>query len=342
MVILFIVMLNWLRAFLKNNLMFSMIRKRLFCISSCRLKNAAFPILIFFCVLNPVSGLATTTLDWIQIEKLLQSKQTSVAKNQLKDILKARPNDPLAELLLAQAYAQENNSGAAISIYQRIAKQDNTPLVAINNLAALYAKQGNITKALLLLQQGIKNDPYFSILSENINHIYGIQASNAYKKALAKPNKAPDQTNSSINLELMTVNIPEYINPPQAKKPERKPSNNALLERDVMRTIDSWAKAWSTQNVEKYLTFYHQDFQLPRNISRKNWNAFRKKRLQIPRSISVIIKNPVLLTASDQNMAVIEFTQNYRSNTFRETSQKLLILKKTRNRWKIIREYLAN
>ncbi len=296
---------------------------------------------MFSCVLSPVSGLATTQ-DWIKIEELLQSQQTSIAKNRLKDILKARPNEPLAELLLAQAYTQENNPGAAIRIYQRIAQQDNTPPSVINNLAALYAKQGNLTKALLLLQQGIKNDPRFSILSENINHIYGVQASNAYKKALAKPNVAPDQANNSINLKLMPVDLQRYINLPQAKKNASKPINNTLLKQDVMHTVNSWAKAWSAKNVEKYLTFYHQDFQLPRNVSRKNWNAFRKKRLQTPRSISVTIRTPVLLTASDRNMAVVEFTQNYRSDTFRETSQKLLILKKTRNGWKIIREYLAN
>jgi len=337
-------MLNQSKSNLRNSAFSHSLEKFLLHISQNKFKKILLSLLFFSAI--PATSIAISP-DWGRIEELLKSKQTSSAKKLLNAVLTSNPNNQAAELLMAQIYVEENNTIAAVNIYQNIAKQNNAPPLAINNLAVAYARQGKLNQAMHVLQQGIKNDPNFSILSDNINRIYSMQASNAYKKALSKPDEPSIKINETLTLELISIDPQQYLKTSQTQQitPTTSlpaPLRDTTTELEVIRTIHSWAKAWSAQKVNNYLVFYHQDFQLPRNVSRKSWESFRKKRIRSPRRISVTIEDPLLLSSADKNLAVIEFTQKYRSDTFRETSRKLLVLRKTSHGWRIFREYLSN
>jgi murein L,D-transpeptidase YafK len=103
-----------------------------------------------------------------------------------------------------------------------------------------------------------------------------------------------------------------------------------------MKTVESWATAWSRKDVKAYLSFYDKDFKVPGGRSRKSWEDEREDRVGKPGSISVEIKDPV--TSIDGSLATVRFRQHYRSSTFNSSTTKTLELVKRNGSWRIGQE----
>ncbi|HUP93662.1 MAG TPA: TolC family outer membrane protein [Burkholderiales bacterium] len=119
--------------------------------------------------------------------------------------------------------------------------------------------------------------------------------------------------------------------PPQIEKA------NAADTAEVLRTLESWARAWSTNDVPAYLASYADDFETPRGMSRSAWEAERTARIQKPRKIEVSIESPrVTLESADR--ARVLFRQIYRSGPTRIASDKLLVMVRRAGQWLIQQE----
>ncbi len=68
-------------------------------------------------------------------------------------------------------------------------------------------------------------------------------------------------------------------------------STTANNSNDVLNRVHEWAAAWSAKNVKGYLAFYAEDFKVPGNASRADWEAQRNERISKPKSIQVGISN---------------------------------------------------
>jgi hypothetical protein len=102
-------------------------------------------------------------------------------------------------------------------------------------------------------------------------------------------------------------------------------------------TLLEWAKAWSEQDVDKYLSYYANSFSPQRNISRKQWEHQREMRLGSPLWIKVEV-NKVKTIYIDQANARVSFSQNFSSNTFDDFDEKLIVMILEDNNWKILSE----
>ncbi|GHU30960.1 hypothetical protein AGMMS50256_18710 [Betaproteobacteria bacterium] len=112
------------------------------------------------------------------------------------------------------------------------------------------------------------------------------------------------------------------------------PQTGALQE--IQKTIAAWAAAWSGQDVKTYLAFYAPTFKTPNGASRENWEAERKERLSRPQWIRVSYEN--LRITLDGNRATARFLQHYRASSFKESSDKTLVLTRSDNAWLILEE----
>ena len=56
--------------------------------------------------------------------------------------------------------------------------------------------------------------------------------------------------------------------------------------------MNAWARAWASNDVPGYLSYYAADFQTPKGMSRSAWEAERKARIAKPRKIEVEIDAP--------------------------------------------------
>lgn len=125
---------------------------------------------------------------------------------------------------------------------------------------------------------------------------------------------------------------------PAAEKPAAPKAGNA----DVMVTVNAWAKAWSSKDVDGYLAFYASDFKTPGGESRADWEKSRRQRIAAPKSISVTIDAPKVKVGAD-GVATVTFRQGYRSDVLKGTSTtKTLVLAWIDGRWLIQQERVGN
>ncbi len=107
--------------------------------------------------------------------------------------------------------------------------------------------------------------------------------------------------------------------------------------RAVRTLVESWAEAWSDQDVNQYLSFYSQSFRPGGGQSRAGWAATRRDRLRAPRYIKVAVSG-LETERIDNNRVRARFFQSYRSDRFNDSVRKTLELVWEEGTWKIARE----
>jgi len=127
-----------------------------------------------------------------------------------------------------------------------------------------------------------------------------------------------------------------------AKETPKEPAKPAAGDETaaVLRAVERWASAWSSNDVEGYLARYAPTFKPADGESRKAWEAERRERIAKPRKIEVKVESPKV-TFKDANTATVTFRQHYRSNTFKASAGKTLVLIKSGDRWLIQQELVG-
>jgi hypothetical protein len=122
-------------------------------------------------------------------------------------------------------------------------------------------------------------------------------------------------------------------------KADAKPAADAD-EEDALRTLQTWARAWSSKDVKTYLNSYASDFQTPKGESRKSWAEERRTRIESKGRINVQIE--AAQVSVENNTATIKFRQMYKSDKLSSTSRKTIVLVKQGGRWLIKQEHSAS
>ena len=105
----------------------------------------------------------------------------------------------------------------------------------------------------------------------------------------------------------------------------------------VESSLNNWAKAWSSQDVDFYLERYSDEFLPPKGLSREAWESQRKIRLASPDYIKVNLSD-IKINYHEENFADIEFIQHYQSNTYTDTVKKSLSMQNIEGDWLIVAE----
>lgn len=112
-----------------------------------------------------------------QADNALQAADKALAKN---------PRDARLRLLRGNALAQLGRSAEAIQVFTALtADYPNLP-EPYNNLAALYAQQGQLDKARTALQMALQTNPAYATAHANLADVYAKLAAQAYEKALQR------------------------------------------------------------------------------------------------------------------------------------------------------------
>lgn len=105
----------------------------------------------------------------------------------------------------------------------------------------------------------------------------------------------------------------------------------------VLNALDNWSKAWSAKDPEKYLSYYVSHFTPESGISHDDWATQRRERLNKPAWINVSL-NPLAVNQRDPSHIEVKVIQSYRSNSWSDSSTKLLTLTPENGEWKIEKE----
>jgi len=253
------------------------------------------------------------------------------------------------EFVRAQNLVSQGKPQQAISAYQSIINTHPQIPEAYNNLAALYLEQKNIQQAKIILEQGLKAHKGYARLYESLTAINIALARDAYSKALQidlKPSSVtiaslPLTTKQSSKKEESTVSIKPVVESSgvikQPTTPKIDSQKTEPSDKVIKRVLQAWSVAWSAQSIDMYLSFYHDNYQPAKGLSRAKWVNSRRVRLKNPRWIKVALSDFNVIKNTGQQ-AVVNFKQSYQSNSFRDVSLKQMVLLNTDNGWQILRE----
>src|SRR5262245_45548827 len=122
--------------------------------------------------------------DLQDASRMLKAGQHQQALERVNKVLAAKPRDPQARFLKGLIFTDQGNTKDAIDIFTRLTQDYPELPEPYNNLAVIYAAQGQYDKARLALEQSIRTHPSYATAYENLGDVYAKLASQAYDKAL--------------------------------------------------------------------------------------------------------------------------------------------------------------
>jgi murein L,D-transpeptidase YafK len=110
-------------------------------------------------------------------------------------------------------------------------------------------------------------------------------------------------------------------------------------ERDqLLKAIDQWKRDWESRDTERYFAHYSPQFRAERG-GMSGWKAQKRKVNAGKAWIKVGLDDMSLFAyPGDRKMAVVSFSQDYRSNNLSNRTQKRLYWIHENGRWRILHE----
>lgn len=132
--------------------------------------------------------------DIADVQKLLSAGKNPEALQKADQYLSAKPKDPMMRFLKGISLSQAGRTTDAIAVFVKLTEDYPELPEPFNNLAVLYAQQGQYDKSRNALEMAIRTNPSYATAYENLGDVYAKLASQAYSKALqidTKSNVAP-------------------------------------------------------------------------------------------------------------------------------------------------------
>ncbi|MBL0718896.1 tetratricopeptide repeat protein [Piscinibacter sp. Jin2] len=336
-----------------------------------RLRFVAAPAVLLACLLGAPGIARADEAD--EVAQLLQSGRAVEALRLVDQRLAKRPDDVQLRFLRGVALAEQNRVSEAIAVFNKLVQDHPELPEPYNNLAVLYANQGQFDRARSALETAIRTNPSYATAHENLGDLYAKLASQAYSKALqldagnsrAAPKlamirelislKGP-QAPAAVAREPEVAALPSVAVAPaapvalpvqpaiapaaEAEKPvaaaPAAPEATADDARaEVRRAVEAWAEAWSRKDLKAYFAAYTPNFSAD-GMKRAAWESSRRERITSKKSIRIGLDDWRIEVRGKQ--ATASFQQDYRADTFSANSRKTLKLVRQGGQWRIERE----
>lgn len=314
--------------------------------------------LVFSPVL-PAAGVSS------EAQGMIEQGRAAEALKLLDGHLKDNPQDAEARFIRGLALVRLDRTKDAIGVFADLTRDYPQLPEPYNNLAVLYAAQGDYEKARSALEAALATHPSYATAHENLGDIYAALAGAAYNRALAL-----DESNQVVRRKLALINqldssaaaaamdaaapppapaapaaavaVPPAATPAPAATAAAASAAGPQIDADtgaaLQRAVEAWAEAWSAQDLDAYFSAYASDFVPEGGLSRGAWETQRRERVSSPKRIRVTIAEPQFSRTGEDRARVV-FRQSYESDTFTDVVTKALDMQRTPGGWKIVREY---
>jgi len=296
------------------------------------------------------------------IARLMQSGQLAEALKRVEGMLMLNPSNSKMRFTKAIILAQQGKSPEAITLLIKLTEDFPDLPEPYNNLAVLYAGNGQYESARIALDKAVANNPGYGMAHENLGDVYAELAIQAYEKAakldgsanakakvaalrgniqstagIVKPTAQPAKGTLAMADSTSAVSKPS-LDKTTAQKSAAEPSAPAQTaeETAVLDAVKAWANAWSARDVNAYLAAYSSDFVTPRGMNQEKWAAERTERITSKQRIIVKVEAPRVTLNGDR--ASVQFRQQFSSDKLRSTDQKTLMLIRRDGAWRIREE----
>jgi protein involved in temperature-dependent protein secretion len=296
-----------------------------------------------------------------EAKSLMAQGQYAEALKKLDQHLAKNPQDAEARFARGLALTKLNRTADAMKVFTDLTRDYPQLPEPYNNLAVLYAQQGDYEKARDALEAALATHPSYATAHENLGDIYAALAGAAYNRALML-----DQSNQAVRNKLNLIGqIEKPVNDvlavksgsvkpaaapaaaTQAPAPAAAPAADAAPASEavdvdttaaVANALTAWSQAWSAKDAGAYLATYADDFTPEGGQTRAAWEQQRRERIAKPARIKVEVKDMTTVRAGTDRVRA-SFVQGYESDNYSDSVNKVLELKQVNGAWKIVREY---
>jgi tetratricopeptide (TPR) repeat protein len=149
-----------------------------------------------------------------EINQMLKQGQRDKALDRANNFLATHPKDAQVRFIKGLILTEQNKAADAIKVFTSITDDYPELPEPYNNLAVLYASQGQYEKAKTALEMAINTHPSYATAHENLGDIYAKMASQAYDKALQL-----DKGNSNAQAKLALIK--DIFSKPAPRQPAK-------------------------------------------------------------------------------------------------------------------------
>ena len=119
-----------------------------------------------------------------EIRRLHDSGHTAAAMSRMDELLAIHPNDPQMRFLKGVMLADAKRNDEALVQFHKLTEDFPELAEPFNNLATLYAANGDYRKARDALEQALLTNPNFATAHENLGDVFAALARQSYARAL--------------------------------------------------------------------------------------------------------------------------------------------------------------
>ena len=152
-----------------------------FCHFSLRFRRVIGPM-----VLGTALALASATAqadEYTEVQKLHQSGQTAAALARADKYIAANPRDPQMRFIKSGLLSADGKKAEAQELLTTLTSDYPELPEPWNNLAVLYASEGQLDKAEQALASALRINPAYATALENLGDLRVRQAAEAYRRA---------------------------------------------------------------------------------------------------------------------------------------------------------------
>ena len=138
--------------------------------------------------------------DYSDVNQLLRLGKHAEALTRADQYLAGKPRDPQMRFLKGVIQSETGKQSDAIATFAKLTDEFPELPEPYNNLAVIYASQGQYDKARIALEMAIRTNPSYATAQENLGDVYARLASQAYDKALQL-----DASNTAVPSKLALI-----------------------------------------------------------------------------------------------------------------------------------------
>jgi len=193
------------------------------------------------------AGVADADSSTDQIESLISGGKLAQALSLTEQQLEDDPANVNYLFFKGLILTRQNKIDDARDIFLRLTKDHPELPEPYNNLAVIYAAQGDFTNARNSLERAINTHPSYATAHENLGDIYAKMASNAYNHALEI-----DGGNAAAREKLALINnLFSARPPPQSSKVEVTPASNQDKTKEEVSRLEDRLTALTESNKQQ-------------------------------------------------------------------------------------------
>ena len=321
----------------------------------------------FYALLRPVPDPGAAVAAGVRIERqvaeevrkgleLVAQARAEEAATHFRALIERYPARPEPYNNLAALYALQGRLEESKAVLEKALATDNNYATVYENLGIIYAEMARESYGKALRLEAQDRTPRLQLLAGKEPSLPEQARAAAPEKetpALEAPpasEKEPAELPSSApavpaagTQEVETAALPASEPEPEAQEPAVGVSPEVLqgeldpTERELVSALNGWARAWSEQDVEGYLSHYSSDYRPPGGLSLREWQEQRRDRLRRPDWILVSLDDfQIVPTGRDRFR--LKMTQTYRSDYYEDKTLKSINLLREDSGWKIYME----